>query len=400
MLLEYIIRISAWCRRPRIVLKVKIRLNITEPDERSNKWSNCTQRARTCTFVRLNHDSLKVLVTGAAGFIGFHMCKALLREGHTVYGLDNLNAYYDVRLKYARLEQLGISKDQLIQGKAIDGQAHFTFYYLDLLDSVNVSSLFEALRPDMVIHLAAQAGVRHSIHHPQSFIDSNIQGFFNILEACRRYPVRHLIYASSSSVYGSNADIPFRETDRTHQPVSLYGATKKAGEILAHSYVALYGIPATGLRFFTVYGPWGRPDMAYYKFADRIMRGDSIDVYNHGNMERDFTYIDDIIDGILGLVRHIPEDTQEYVHRIVNIGRSSPVSLMTFIELLEKYLGKTAQKNFLPIQPGDVPSTWADTSALQALTGYSPATDLEEGIRNFVDWYLPYHGLSAINSQT
>ena len=317
-----------------------------------------------------------------------------MAEGHEVYGLDNLNAYYDVRLKYARLAQLGISQDNLVEGVPVKGKNGFTFYYLDLTDNVNLSALFADLRPEVVVHLAAQAGVRHSIHHPQSFLDSNVQGFFNILEACRRYPVKHLVYASSSSVYGANAEIPFKESDRTNKPVSLYGATKKAGEVLAHSYVELYKIPSTGLRFFTVYGPWGRPDMAYFKFADLIMQGGTIDVYNQGMMERDFTYVDDIINGIVGLIHHPPENHNGDLHRIVNIGRSSPVNLLIFIELLEKHLGRQANKNFMPIQPGDVPSTWADTSELQKITGYSPTTDLEEGIRKFVDWYKAYKGIA------
>lgn len=334
---------------------------------------------------------MRILVTGAAGFIGFHMCRTLLKEGHEVYGMDNLNAYYDVRLKYARLAELGIKQEDLIQGKKIQAESGLAFYYLDLLDSVNLNALFTTVQPEVVIHLAAQAGVRHSIHHPQSFIDSNVQGFFNILEACRRHPVRHLVYASSSSVYGSNSEIPFKESAPTHTPVSLYGATKKAGEVLAHSYVALYKIPSTGLRFFTVYGPWGRPDMAYYKFADHILHEQPIDVYNDGHMERDFTYIDDIIEGITALI-HTPPTEDQHLHRIVNIGRSSPVNLMTFIGFLEKYLGKKAIIHFMPIQQGDVPSTWADTTLLRNLTGYSPATDLEEGIRSFVEWYVEYHG--------
>ncbi len=333
---------------------------------------------------------MKILVTGAAGFIGFHMCKALIEEGHEVYGLDNLNAYYDVRLKYARLEQLGIKKRNLIEGKEMTGEKGFTFFYLDLLDGANLSGLFADIRPEVVINLAAQAGVRHSIHHPQSFIDSNVQGFFNVLEACRRYPVKHLVYASSSSVYGSNTSIPFKESDRTYQQVSLYGATKKAGEVIAHSYVSLYKIPATGLRFFTVYGPWGRPDMAYYKFAELIMQDEVIEVYNDGRMERDFTYVDDIIKGIQGLIRHPPKETSDGLHRIINIGRSKPVNLLEFIETLEKHLGKVAKKKFMAIQQGDVPSTWADTSELQKITGYAPAIDLEEGIRNFVEWYKTY----------
>lgn len=330
---------------------------------------------------------MRILVTGAAGFIGYHMSKALLAAGHKVYGMDNLNAYYDVRLKYARLKELGIHQENLVQGRELKGNDGFVFYYLDLMDSANLHELFSSFKPEVVIHLAAQAGVRHSIHHPQSFMDSNVQGFFNILEACRRNPVRHLIYASSSSVYGSNEEIPFKESASTKSPVSLYGATKKAGEILAHSYVALYKIPSTGLRFFTVYGPWGRPDMAYYKFADRIMQDKPIDVYNNGNLSRDFTYVDDIIKGIEGLITHPPLND----HRIVNIGRSQPVNLLEFIQILEKYLGKKAAKNFLPMQQGDVSTTWADTSVLKNLTGYAPSTNLDDGIRKFVEWYKDYH---------
>lgn len=322
------------------------------------------------------------------------MCRALIAEGHEVIGLDNINGYYDVRLKHSRLELLGIQTNKLVQGKSSTGDKGFVFYYLDILNVSLLTELFEKVRPQVVIHLAAQAGVRHSIDNPQSFIDSNIQGFFNILEACRRYPVEHLVYASSSSVYGSNADIPFKESDRTSHPVSLYGATKKAGEVLAHSYVALYKIPSTGLRFFTVYGPWGRPDMAYFKFAEQIMRGETIDVYNNGEMERDFTYVDDIIDGISALIHHPPSRESGDLHRIVNIGRNHPVKLLEFIELLEKHLRKEAKKNYLPIQPGDVLATWADSSALKKLTGYAPSTDLDDGIRQFVEWYKSYYRIS------
>lgn len=337
---------------------------------------------------------MKVLVTGAAGFIGFHMCKALMAEGHEVYGLDNLNAYYDQSLKLSRLNILGINLHDLIFGNIYEGNAGFTFLYQDLLDAEAFNSIVSTIRPDIIIHLAAQAGVRHSIRHPQSFIDSNIQGFFNVLEACRNYPVRHLIYASSSSVYGKNSEIPFRESAQTDHPISLYGATKKAGEVLAHSYVELYSIPATGLRFFTVYGPWGRPDMAYYKFANQIVTGEKIEVYNHGDMSRDFTYVDDIINGIKALIPHPPSGHEGVSHRILNIGRSSPVNLLVFIETLEKYLDRKAVKEFLPLQQGDIPSTWADTEALQQLTEYAPTTDLDEGICKFVDWYKSYHRIS------
>ena len=272
----------------------------------------------------------------------------------------------------------------------------FTFFYVDMTDRFGLASVFSEYKPEIVIHLAAQAGVRYSIDHPQSFIESNIQGFFNLLEMCRRYPVQHLIYASSSSVYGANKEIPFREVERTAHPVSLYGATKKAGEVLTHAYVELYKIPSTGLRFFTVYGPFGRPDMAYYKFADQIMHGKSIDIYNHGRMERDFTYIDDIIAGIRSLIFLPPGSKNGSLHRILNIGRSHPVNLLTFIEILEQNLGKPAVKNYVSMQPGDVLSTWADVSELKNLTGYSPSVDLEEGIRKFVEWYKAYHGLPAI----
>ena len=323
---------------------------------------------------------MKILVTGAAGFIGYHLCKTLLTEGHEVHGIDNLNDYYDIQLKKARLNELGHNG--------------FYFHQIDLADSKGLFAILESFLPDIIINLAAQAGVRHSITNPQAFIDSNIQGFFNVLEGCRKFPVKHFIYASSSSVYGTHAEIPFRETARTDQPVSLYGATKKAGEVLAHSYVELYKIPSTGLRFFTVYGPWGRPDMAYFKFADQIMNGETIDIYNNGKMERDFTYVDDIIRGIISLLEKTPSQSSESYHQILNIGRSSPVNLLLFVELLEKHLGRKANKNYLPMQPGEIQSTWADTTALRNLTGYSPGTDLEEGIRSFVDWYKSYHGIS------
>ncbi len=322
---------------------------------------------------------MKILVTGAAGFIGYHLCKALLSENHEVYGLDNLNSYYDVKLKEARLADLE--------------NEHFTFHKLDLTEAENLFEVIGEIRPDILVHLAAQAGVRHSIRHPQSFIDSNIQGFFNILEACRKFPVQHFVYASSSSVYGSNSPIPFRESARTNQPVSLYGATKKASEVLTHSYAELYRIPSTGLRFFTVYGPWGRPDMAYYKFANQIIRGETIEIYNEGRMERDFTYVDDIIKGVMSILA-IPPQQESSWHRILNIGRGHPVNLMEFVQILEKYLRHTAEKKYLPLQEGELERTWADPGELQKLSGYSPSTDLDEGIRNFVLWYKSYHGIS------
>lgn len=334
---------------------------------------------------------MKILVTGAAGFIGFHLCQRLIADGHEVIGLDNINDYYDPSLKYARLEKLGITKNAISEN-GTHGNERFTFYYADLVNGPLVLEIFETTRPEIVVHLAAQAGVRHSITHPQSFIDSNIQGLFNVLEAMRQFPVQHFLYASSSSVYGSVHDIPFKESSRTSQPVSLYGATKKAGEVITHSYSELYKIPSTGLRFFTVYGPWGRPDMAYYKFAELIMRGDAIDIYNHGQMERDFTYVDDIVSGIVPLISLVPENGTEAPHRILNIGRSSPVNLLRFIEILEQELGQKAERNYKPLQQGEILSTWADAGALQKLTGYAPATDLEEGIRKFAAWYRSYHG--------
>ena len=337
---------------------------------------------------------MNILVTGAAGFIGFHTCEGFIADGHKVHGLDNLNAYYDQSLKHARLKNLGINTDKLVSGNEYEGKNGFTFHYLDLLDVDDLNALVSVVRPEVIIHLAAQAGVRHSIRHPQSFIDSNIQGFFNVLEACRNFPVKHLIYASSSSVYGTNAEIPFKESAQTDHPISLYGATKKAGEVLAHSYVELYKIPATGLRFFTVYGPWGRPDMAYYKFANQIMNSETIEVYNEGDMSRDFTYVGDIIGGIKALIHHPPDPDSDIPHRILNIGRSYPVNLLDFIETLEKYLERKADKKFMPLQQGDIPSTWADTRALQDLTGYAPATNLDDGIRKFVSWYKTYHHIS------
>ncbi len=338
---------------------------------------------------------MRIFVTGAAGFIGYHLCTRLLAEGHEVIGMDNLNDYYDPNLKLARLRELGIVDPEFASEVKFEGVDGFVFHYLDLVDGDGILKIFEKVKPEVVIHLAAQAGVRHSITRPQSFIDSNIQGLFNILEAMRQYPVMHFLYASSSSVYGSVADIPFKESSRTSQPVSLYGATKKAGEVITHSYVALYKIPATGLRFFTVYGPWGRPDMAYFKFADLIMKGEIIDIYNNGDMERDFTYVEDIISGIIPLIGMPPED-EEAPHRILNIGRSSPVNLLAFIEVLEQNLGKKAQRNYLPLQPGEIVSTFADASALKALTGYAPTTDLEEGIRRFAAWYMAYHGVATM----
>ena len=315
---------------------------------------------------------MKILVTGAAGFVGYHLSKQLLELGHRVTGIDSFNAYYDVSLKEARIHQLS-------------GYQDFRCIRMDITDTEALMQLCSQERFLVVIHLAAQAGVRYSLENPRAYIDSNIHGFFSILEACRIYPVEHLIYASSSSVYGNNAKVPFSEKDRTDTPVSLYAATKKSNEVLAHTYAQLYKIPATGLRFFTVYGPWGRPDMAYYSFTKAILAGEPIQVFNHGKLSRDFTYIDDIISGIIPLISLPPAE-----HTIYNIGNNTPVELSYFIETLEHLLGKKAIQKMVPMQPGDVLSTYADISALQKATGYNPHTAIESGLKAFVEWYISY----------
>ena len=312
---------------------------------------------------------MKVLVTGAAGFIGFHLVQRLLGRGDEVVGLDNLNAYYPVVLKEARLAQIDSER--------------FRFVRMDLADREALPALFAAERFDAVVNLAAQAGVRYSVENPWAYVDSNVVGFLNILECCRHYPVRHLVYASSSSVYGGNEKTPFSEEDRVDDPVSLYAATKKSDELLAGCYSRLYGIPATGLRFFTVYGPWGRPDMSPMLFASAILAGKPIKVFNHGDMLRDFTYIDDIVEGVVRVLDRVPEK-----HEVFNIGCSSPVKLMDFISEMERALGREAEKQLLPMQPGDVYQTYADTSKLERELGYKPGVTLREGIGRFVEWYL------------
>jgi UDP-glucuronate 4-epimerase len=321
-----------------------------------------------------------ILVTGAAGFIGFHLAMRLCSEfpQYRIVGLDNLNAYYDPSLKEGRLALLG-------------NQSNFHFVKMDLADRTGLSSLFEMEQPEFVLHLAAQAGVRYSIENPHAYIDSNIVGFLNILEGCRHHPVRHLLYASSSSVYGANIKVPFSVEDRVDHPVSLYAATKKSNELMAHSYSHLYGIPATGLRFFTVYGPWGRPDMAYFKFTQAIYQKKAIDVYNFGDMKRDFTYIDDIVEGIVRLMPKTPAPQSGSAHRIYNIGNNQPEDLMEMISLLEKEIGLEAMRNLLPMQPGDVYATFADIEDLTALTGFKPSTSLEDGLHRFVVWYKEYY---------
>jgi len=335
---------------------------------------------------------VKFLVTGAAGFIGFHVSKRLLEEGNDVVGLDNLNDYYDVSLKKARL-------------KILENGSNFGFYKNNLEDSQAIAQLFQTEKPSRVIHLAAQAGVRYSIKNPRAYIDSNIVGFLNILEGCRYHQIEHLIYASSSSVYGLNADYPFSVKNNVDHPVSLYGATKKSNELMAHSYSHLFRLPVTGLRFFTVYGPWGRPDMAYFLFAKKISEGQPIDVYNHGEMARDFTYIDDIVEGIVRIADKVPQPNSEWdgqnpspesstaPYRLHNIGSNSPVNLMDFIKEIEKNLGEKAEMNMMPMQPGDIVKSHADVSSLYEESGYKPKFNVQSGVKKFVDWYTSYYGL-------
>lgn len=348
----------------------------------------------------------KTLITGSAGFIGYHTAQSLIAKGFDVCGLDSINKYYDPDLKFARLSESGIQKEQIQWGKAVKSSRYdnYTFCRLELEDKKALLELFEKEKFDNVVHLAAQAGVRYSIENPDAYIGSNIQGFLNILEACRHFPVQHLVYASSSSVYGSNLKTPFSENDNTDHPISLYAATKKANEMMAHAYSQLYDIPLTGLRFFTVYGPWGRPDMALFLFTKAIIEGKPIQLFNNGNMVRDFTYVDDIVEGIVQTLKlpakaddqydpyHPAPATSNSQFRIFNIGNSSPVQLLDFIEVLEEKIGRKAIKQMLPMQPGDVLGTWADVTALHQLTGYSPKTPIKEGIKAFVDWYRRYYG--------
>ena len=340
----------------------------------------------------MNYNALNTnktyLITGAAGFIGYFLSQKLLRLDCTVIGIDNLNDYYDVKLKNARLDQL----------KPFE---NFTFIKGDISDKQTLTNIFEEFKPDIVVNLAAQAGVRNSIENPDVYIQSNIIGFYNILEACRHYPVDHLIYASSSSVYGSNKKVPFEETDFVDNPVSLYAATKKSNELMAHTYSHLYNIPATGLRFFTVYGPMGRPDMAYFGFADKYFASEPIKVFNNGDFEndlyRDFTYIDDIVEGIERLISNPPTDSVQ--HKVYNIGNNSPEKLMVFIKTLEKCLSKATgkevvlEKIFEPIKPGDVPATFASTDLLQKAVGFKPETSIEDGLQHFADWYVSYYDI-------
>ena len=349
---------------------------------------------------------MKVLVTGAAGFIGYHAVLRLLERGDEVIGIDNINDYYDIRLKHGRLQQCGVNPDEASQwgSEATSSRyPNYRFIRMDIADRQAVAELFEREKFHRVIHLAAQAGVRYSLVNPHAYIDSNITGTLNILEGCRHNNAEHLVYASSSSVYGLNETMPFTTSDSVDHPVSLYAATKKSNELMAHSYSKLYGIPATGLRFFTVYGPWGRPDMALFLFTKAILEGKPIDVFNHGQMSRDFTYVDDIVEGVIRVLDKPAEPDQNWSgakpnpatspapHRVYNIGNSNPVKLMEFIEAIEDALGKKANKNYLPLQKGDVPATWADTADLERTFGYKPDTPVREGIKRFVEWYRVFY---------
>ncbi|NVJ85648.1 MAG: NAD-dependent epimerase [Algoriphagus sp.] len=348
---------------------------------------------------------MKYLVTGTAGFIGFHVSKRLIERGDEVVGLDVINDYYDVNLKFDRLAHLGVDRDQIEFGELASSTKHsnFKFIRLDLVEKDQLMKLFEEEKFDVVIHLAAQAGVRYSLTHPEVYIESNIIAFLNILECCRFHPVKHLVYASSSSVYGSNEKMPFSTSDSVDHPISLYAASKKSNELMAHTYSHLFGIPTTGLRFFTVYGPWGRPDMALFLFTEAILEGKPIQVFNYGKMKRDFTYIDDIVEGVLKVAdrpakpnpdfdpQHPDPGSSRDPFKIYNIGNSSPVLLMDYIHAIEKGLGKEAKMDLLPLQPGDVPASHADVEDLIRDTGYKPNTSIEEGVKAFTDWYLDYY---------
>lgn len=350
--------------------------------------------------------SRKILVTGTAGFIGYHLALKLLEQDHEIIGLDNINDYYDLNLKYARLKELGISQDKIEENVVVKSSKYpkHKFVKMDLADTQSINKLFEREKFDAVCNLAAQAGVRYSIENPHAYISSNVVGFMNILEACRSNEVKNLSYASSSSVYGLNKTQPFNTADHTDHPVSLYAATKKSNEMMAHSYSHLYGIQTTGLRFFTVYGPWGRPDMAPMLFADAILNDRPIKVFNHGNMSRDFTYIDDIVDGIVKVIENPSEANDDFnasmpnpsissaPYKIYNIGNNAPVQLLDFIDTLEDAIGVKAKKNFMDMQDGDVVSTYADTSGLINDFNYKPDTDLVDGIAEFVKWYKSFYG--------
>jgi len=348
---------------------------------------------------------MKVLITGTAGFIGFHLAGRLLEKGYEVIGIDNINDYYDVGLKYARLETTGIRKESIADGVPVKSDIYpgYQFIKTDLEDKESLTAIFQEHVPERVVHLAAQAGVRYSLTNPYAYIRSNISGTMNILEGCRHHSIEHLVYASSSSVYGLNEKMPFSVHDNVDHPISLYAASKKSNELMAHAYSHLYNVPATGLRFFTVYGPWGRPDMALFIFTRSILEGKPIDVYNHGNMERDFTYIDDIVNGVMKVLEKPPQSSAGWSglkpdpsrsvapYRLYNIGNNNPVKLMDFIYAIESATGKKAKVNLMPIQPGDVEKTWADTNDLVADFGYKPDTPIKEGVSSFVNWYRDFY---------
>lgn len=347
---------------------------------------------------------MKILITGAAGFIGFHTVLRLLEQGHEVVGLDNINDYYDVRVKYGRLAHSGVPTDAIPLNRPVQSASHpgYRFVRMDLEDAKSLMGLFAQEQFDRVMHYAAQAGVRYSLTNPHAYMQSNFVAFLNLLEACRQHPVAHFAYASSSSVYGLNQTMPFSTSHNVDHPISLYAASKKSNELMAHTYSYLYDIPTTGLRFFTVYGPWGRPDMALFLFTKAILEDRPIDVFNHGKMQRDFTYVDDIVEGVLRVIDHAPRGNPEWdgtapdpssspaPWRIYNIGNAEKVELIDFIDALEEALGKKARKNFLPLQPGDVPATWADTRDLADDLGYRPNTPVRLGIQRFVAWYRDF----------
>lgn len=351
---------------------------------------------------------MKVLVTGSAGFIGYHLTKALLLRGDIVIGIDNINDYYDVNLKYGRLAELGIVREKVIEGieAQSDSFPNFQFLRLDITDASQLNSLFASQKFDVVCHLAAQAGVRYSLTNPHAYLDSNIRGFLNILECCRHNSIKHLVYASSSSVYGLNKKMPFAADNNVDHPISLYAASKKSNELMAHTYSYLFNIPTTGLRFFTVYGPWGRPDMALFLFTKAIIEGKPIEVFNNGNMRRDFTYIDDIVEGLLRVIDNPSKSNPRWdnqnpdpsassaPYRILNIGRGKPVNLMDFIEEIEKGLGLKAIKNYLPLQDGDVEETWANIDDLKSDLNYVPKVEVSEGVPHFVKWYKDFYKVS------
>ncbi len=352
---------------------------------------------------------MKIIITGSAGFIGFHLVNKLIQSDNEIIGLDIINDYYDLRVKYGRLDNCGIPIQNIKQNVLVQSKKYknYKFIKVDLTDQKNLYKLFEEEKFDVVVNLAAQAGVRYSITNPDAYLNSNIIGFYNILEACRKNKIKHLVYASSSSVYGWNEKLPFCTSDNVDHPISLYAASKKSNELLSHSYSALYNIPTTGLRFFTVYGPWGRPDMALFLFADKILKNESIDVYNYGNMIRDFTYIDDIVEGINRVIinpakpnknwngKNPDPSSSKAPYKIYNIGNNNPVRLLDFIEAIEKALGKKAIKNMMPLQSGDVPSSNADITDLIKDMGYKPNTPIQEGINRFIEWYLRFYKIKG-----